>query len=231
MVVTCCQHVVSIAVVCLCIALVESSWAIYCTCHQFEGLASLWRPMPWRQRLKLPRARCGGCPAWRVALKRICGPFIVIILAILSQGEATCGLISNRNRLLLDLVTAVHGQAVVMFKCTRLQSKWMQMKVWRHFNALPQCNARNRFPTGKVRGRCGNQVKISHPLRSKNKLKLRPKPKRRKRLGNVDRDGIGWNGLVLFGTVCQFKCLKVSWVYIFRESTDKSEPMLQHARN
>jgi hypothetical protein len=65
----------------------------------------------------------------RLALKRICGPFIVIILAILSQGEATCGLISNRNRLLLDLVTAVHGQAVVMFKCTRLQSKWMQMKV------------------------------------------------------------------------------------------------------
>ena len=193
----------------------------------------------------LPRSggRCHGGKGWScqergaVAAQhgglhwREFGPFIVIILAILSQGEATCGLISNRNRLLLDLVTAVHGQAVVMFKCTRLQSKWMQMKVWRHFNALPQCNARNRFPTGKVRGRCGNQVKISHPLRSKNKLKLRPKPKRRKRLGNVDRDGIGWNGLVLFGTVCQFKCLKVSWVYIFRESTDKSEPMLQHARN
>jgi hypothetical protein len=156
---------------------VESSWVIYCTCHQFEGLASLWRPMPWRQRLKLPRARCGGHPAWRVAHKAAgqngqtgtagteenlwaihCHHFGNFI-SRWSYMRTHFKQESFASRLLFmgKLWWCLSAQG-----CNPSGCKWKSDGISMHFrNVMTRhlsrsLHTRNRFPTGKVRGRCGN---------------------------------------------------------------------------
>ena len=151
MVVTCC-HMLSTCCHCCC------CMSLYCDILRWnhlesyvapDGLASR-RPMPWRQRLKRPRARCGGRPAWRVAhnagqkkssgikrewlllklLKRNCGPCIPIILAILSQGETTWenkGIHGTHFK--QEPFASRLGHRCSWASCgDRLQSRWMQME-------------------------------------------------------------------------------------------------------